>query len=53
MSNAQTRFIGSAIAILAGGVTANATGLDVNVGLAIILIASAIFLADYVRLRSG
>lgn len=53
MSNAQARFLGSAIAILAGGVTASAPGLDENVGLAIVLIASAIFLVEYVRLRSG
>ncbi len=51
MSNSHARLLASSIAILAGGVIASAARIDENLGLAIILIASAMFLAEYVRLR--
>jgi hypothetical protein len=49
MTNTQTRLIASAIALLAGGVIANATNIDVNVSIVVILVSGAIFVAEYVR----
>ena len=40
MSNSQVRLLSSAIALLAGGVIANTTNIDVNVSIVIILIGS-------------
>ena len=50
MSNSQARLFASAIALLAGGVIANTTNIDVNVSLAIILISSVLFLVEYFRI---
>ena len=49
MTNKQTRLIGTAIALLGGGVAANAEQLDISVGIAIIVIAGALFIAEYIR----
>jgi hypothetical protein len=49
MTNAQARLIASAIFVLAGGVVAGAPGVNVNLGLAIILVGSAAFIAEYLR----
>ena len=40
MTNSQIRLLSSAIALLAGGVIANTTNIDVNVSIVIILIGS-------------
>ena len=50
MSNSQARLFSSAIALLAGGVIANTTNIDVNVSIAIILISSVLFLVEYFRI---
>ncbi len=49
MTNIQVRLLAAAIALLAGAVAAGTDNLDVNVGLAIILVSSAMFVAEYVR----
>ena len=49
MSNSQVRLLSSAIAMLAGGVIANTTNIDVNVSIAIILVSSALFVVEYFR----
>ena len=49
MTNVQVRLLAAAIALLAGGTAASTDNLDVNVGLTIILVSGAIFLAEYVR----
>jgi hypothetical protein len=49
MTNKQVRLIASAIALLAGGVIANANDIDVNVSIWIILISAAMFLIEYLR----
>ena len=36
MSNSQARLLSSAIALLAGGVIANTTNIDVNVSIAVV-----------------
>ena len=49
MTNVQVRLLASAIALLAGALAASTDNLDVNVGLAIILVGGALFLAEYIR----
>ncbi|MEJ2561019.1 MAG: hypothetical protein P8186_33330 [Anaerolineae bacterium] len=49
MTNTQVRLIASAIALLAGGVIANTTNIDVDVSIAIILVSGAIFIVEYLR----
>ena len=49
MSNSQVRLLSSAIALLAGGIIANTTNIDVNVSIAIILVSSALFVVEYFR----
>jgi hypothetical protein len=49
MTNVQVRLLAAAIALLAGAVAAGTNNLDVNVGIVIILVSGAIFLAKYVR----
>ena len=49
MTNVQVRLLAAAIALLAGALAASTDNLDVNVGLVIILVSGAIFLAEYVR----
>jgi hypothetical protein len=41
--------LAAAIALLAGAVAASTDNLDVNVGIVIILVSGAIFIAEYVR----
>jgi len=50
MSNSQVRLLSSAIALLAGGVIANTTNIDVNVSIAIIVVSSVLFLVEYFRI---
>ncbi|MCH8218566.1 MAG: hypothetical protein IH892_17545 [Planctomycetes bacterium] len=45
MTNQQARLIGTAIALVGGGVAVNAENLDINVGITIILITGALFIA--------
>jgi len=49
MTNAQVRLIASAIALLAGGVIANSSNVDVNVSITIIFVSSALFVVEYWR----
>ncbi len=50
MTNPQVRLLSSAIALLAGGVIANTSNIDVNVAIAIIVISSVLFLVEYFRI---
>jgi len=50
MTNSQARLISSAIAMLAGGVIANATNINVNLSIAIILVSSILFIVEYFRI---
>ena len=52
MTNQQARLIGTAIALVGGGVAVNAENLD-NVGITIILITGALFIAEYIRSQKG
>ena len=49
MTNVQVRLLAAAIALIAGALAAGAEGLDINVGIAIIIVSGALFLAEYVR----
>ena len=49
MTNQQARLIGTAIALVAGGIAANSDQLDINVGIIIVVFAGALFLAEYIR----
>ncbi len=49
MTNVQVRLLAAAIALVAGALAASTDNLDVNVGIAIIVVSGAIFLAEYVR----
>ena len=49
MTNVQVRLLASAIVLVAGALAASTDNLDVNVGIVMILVSSAIFLAEYVR----
>ncbi len=49
MTNVQVRLLASAIALLAGAFAASTDNLHINVGLAIILVSGALFLAEYIR----
>lgn len=49
MTNAQTRMITSAIALLAGAVATQTDNLNVNVGLVIILISGAVLVSEYFK----
>ena len=49
MTNKQARLIGTAIALLAGSVAASTERLDINVGIAIIVITGVLFIAEYIR----
>ena len=51
MSNSQVRLLSSAIALLAGGVIANTTNIDVNVSIVIIVVSSALFVVEYFRMQ--
>jgi hypothetical protein len=46
MTNKQARLIGTAIAMLGGGVAANA---EINVGIPVVFIAGVLFIAEYIR----
>ena len=50
MTNAQVRLLSSAIALLAGGVIA---GVNLNLGLAVVILSGAIFATEYWRSLKG
>lgn len=49
MTNVQVRLLAPSIGLLAGAVAAGTDNLNVNVGIAIIIVSGAFFLAEYVR----
>ena len=49
MTNSQVRLLSTAIVLLAGGVIANTTNIDVNVPIVIILVSSILFIVEYFR----
>ena len=53
MSNSQVRLLSSAIALLAGGVLANTSNIEVNVSIAIIVVSSVLFVVEYFHLQKA
>ncbi len=49
MTNVQVRLLAASIGMLAGAVAAGTDNLNVNVGIVIIIVSGAFFLAEYVR----
>ena len=49
MTNGQVRLLASTFALLSGALAASTDNLDINVGIAIILVSGAMFLVEYVR----
>ena len=49
MTNVQARLLAAAIALLAGAHAASTDNLEVDIGIAIILVSGAMFIAEYVR----
>ena len=49
MTNIQVRLPASSIVLIAGALAASTGNLDVNVGLLIIIVSAALFLADHIR----
>jgi hypothetical protein len=48
MTNVQVRLLAFSIALIAGALAAT-DNLNVNVGLLIIIVSAALFVADYIR----
>ncbi len=53
MSGTHARLVSSVLALVAGALAATAPGLHINVGITIILISGAMFIAEYVRSYTG
>ncbi len=49
MSNVQARLMSSALAMVAGAIAASTDNLNVNLGIAIILVSGAVLVTEYVR----
>ena len=49
MTNVQVRLLAAAIALVAGTLATSTDNLGVNVGIEMIVVSGAIFLAEYVR----
>jgi hypothetical protein len=53
MTNAVGRLIAAAIAMVAGAVACTASDLSINVGIAILAVATALFCAEYFRAQKS
>ncbi len=53
MTNAIGRLIAAAIAMVAGAVACTASGLDIRVGITILLVATALFAVEYFRMQKS
>lgn len=51
MTNAQSRLIASAIGLLAGAILSTTDNVNINFGLAIMIVCSALFIVEYFRLQ--
>jgi len=49
MTNIQVRLIASALGLVAGAIVSTTDRVDVNVGLAILVICGILFLVEYFR----
>jgi len=51
MTNSQTRLMASAVALLAGSILCTTDNVDINVGLAILIVSAALFVVEFFRLQ--
>ena len=51
MTDSQARLLASAVGLVAGAIAASTDNINVNIGLAIIIVSGAMFVAEYVRSR--
>lgn len=51
MSNAQTRLLASSIGLLAGSILCTTDNVNINFGLAILIVSSALFVVEFFRLQ--
>jgi hypothetical protein len=51
MTDSQARLLASAVGLVAGALAASTDNINVNIGLVIIIVSGAMFVAEYVRSR--
>jgi hypothetical protein len=52
MTDSQARLLASAVGLVAGALAASTDNINVNIGLVIIIVSGAMFVAEYVRSRT-
>lgn len=53
MTNIQVRLISAALGLIAGAIVSTTDRVDVNIGLAIIIICGVLFLVEYFRAQKN
>lgn len=53
MTNNQVRLISCALGLIAGAIVSSTERVDVNVGLAILIICGVLFLVEFYRAHKG
>ena len=53
MTNTAGRLIAAAIAMVAGAIACSTENLDINIGIVILFVASALFVAEYFRAQKS
>lgn len=51
MTNAQARLIASAIGLLAGSILCTTDNVEINIGLAILIVSAVLFVVEFFRLQ--
>jgi len=51
MTNSQTRLIASAIGLLAGSILCTTDNVNINFGLAILIVSACLFVVEFFRLQ--
>lgn len=51
MTNAQTRLMASAVGLLAGSILCTTDNVDINIGLAILIVSAVLFVVEFFRLQ--
>jgi hypothetical protein len=53
MTNTAARLLAASIAMVAGAVACSTDNLNINVGIAILLVGTTLFLAEYLRAQQS
>ena len=51
MTNLQARLIASALGLMAGAILCTTDRVDINVGLAILIVSAVLFVVEYFRIQ--